>query len=173
MVRSAKESAYLAVFVALVIAAQVVLAVVPGVELVTLMFATYSFVMGIRRGIIAAVAFAFLRQTVFGIYPTVLVLYLIYFPFLALCFGLLGKKIKHPLKSLILLVAMACICTAIFTMIDNILTPLWYGYSERSARLYFMASLPFMIPQIICTAVTITCLFIPLYKAFCIMKRNM
>lgn len=171
--RPAKECAYLAVFVALVIASQVALAVVPGVELVTVMFVAYSFVMGVRRGMTAAVAFAFLRQIVFGIYPTVLVLYLIYFPLLALCFGALGKKIKRPVAYLVPLVAAACVCTACFTMIDNVLTPLWYGYSARSVRLYFMASLPFMLPQLVCTAASTACLFLPLYKVFCTIKRTM
>ncbi len=166
VVRSAKECAYLAVFVALVIAMQVALSVVPGVEIVTVMFVTYSFAFGIRRGMLAATIFALLRQIIFGVYPTVLILYLLYFNLLSLCFGWLGKRIKKPFKSLPILVLIACVCTAGFTMLDNIITPLWYGYSQRSAALYFKASRPFMVPQIVCTAVTVTVLFYPLYKVF-------
>ena len=77
---SAKECAYLAVFVAVTIALQALLAVVPGLELVTVMFVAYSFTMGAKRGVVAAVAFSLLRQFLFGIYPKVLVLYLLYFP---------------------------------------------------------------------------------------------
>ena len=149
VVRSAKECAFIAVFVALTIAAQLALSFVPGVEIVTLLFVVYSFSMGIKRGIISALTFAFLRQIIFGFAPTVFILYIIYFPLLNLTFGSLGHKIKKPLKFLFVIVLVACLCTVAFTMIDNILTPLWYGYGEKSTRLYFMASLPFMIPQVI------------------------
>lgn len=171
--RSAKECAYLAVFVALVIAMQVTLSVVPGVELVTVMFVAYSFTLGVRRGMFAATTFSILRQIVFGVYPTVLILYLIYYNLLTACFGLLGKGIKSPLKWIVVIIFIACVCTACFTMIDNVLTPLWYGYSKRSAELYFKASLPFMIPQIICTAITVATLFYPLHRVFKLMKKNL
>ena len=61
-VRSAKECAYLALFVALQIAAQLLFSALPGVEIVTLLFISYSFVFGVRRGTLAATAFALLRQ---------------------------------------------------------------------------------------------------------------
>lgn len=166
VMRSAKECAYLAVFVALVIAVQTVLSLVPGVELVTVLFVAYAFTMGPWRGVIAATAFSLLRQLVFGFYPTVLVLYLIYFNLLTVSFGLLGKVIKSPLKRLPIIVIIACFYTVIFTMIDNVLTPWWFGYDKRAATLYFKASLPFMIPQVICTAISVAALFYPLYKVF-------
>ena len=162
---SAKECAYLAVFVAVTIALQALLSVVPGVELVTVMFVAYSFAMGAKRGVIAAVAFSLLRQFVFGVYPKVLVLYLLYFPLLAVCFGCLGKRIK-PVKGLFWVVAIACCCTVCFTLTDNVLTPFWLGYTARDAKLYFLASLPFMIPQIVSTAISVAVLFLPLYKVF-------
>ncbi len=165
-IQSAKECAYIAVFVAILIAVQVALSFVPGVELVTVFFVTYSFVMGIKRGVISAFAFALLRQLVFGFAPTVLILYLIYFPLLTFIFGVLGSKIKKPLKLLPLIVLVACACTVAFTMLDNVITPIWYGYGQKSAKLYFMASIPFMIPQVICTLISVSVLFFPLYKAF-------
>ena len=97
---TAKEIAPLAVFVALVIAAQFVLSFVPGVEIVTVLFVSYAFVFGMRRGMLAATAFALLRQLLFGFYPTVLVLYLLYFNGLAALFGWLGQKVKNPLRDL-------------------------------------------------------------------------
>lgn len=170
---SAKECAYLAVFVGLVIAMQLVLSFVPGVELVTVTFVAYAFVMGAKRGVFAATVFAFMRQLVFGVYPVVLVLYLVYFNLLALCFGALGRKIRNPLKFLPLLVFIACVCTVCFTMLDNVLTPLWLGFTARNARLYFYASLPVLLPQTICTAVSVAILFLPLHKAFSIVKRTL
>ncbi len=170
---SAKECAYLAAFVALVIALQLAFSFVPGVELVTVSFITYSFVMGARRGMIAATAFSLLRQLIFGFQPVVLILYLVYFNLLTLGFGLLGKKIKPLTKNVVWLVIFACIGTVCFTMIDNILTPVWYGYTPRATKAYFLASLSFMIPQVICSAVSVACLFFPLTKVFYIVKRTL
>lgn len=170
---SAKECAYLAVFVALVIAAQLVLSVVPSVEIVTVLFCSYAFTFGLKRGMAAATAFSLIRQFIFGVYPTVLILYLIYFNLLATSFALLGKSIKKPLKWLAIIVAIACVCTVLFTMIDNILTPLWYGYSKKAAILYFKASLPFMGVQVINAALSVGVLFFPLYRVFSLVKRTL
>ena len=170
---TAKECAFIAVFVAVLITVQLVLSFVPGVKLVTVLFVAYSFVFSWKRGMISATIFSLLRQIIFGFYPTVLILYLVYFNLLTLCFGLLGKAIKRVGVFLPVIVVVACVCTAIFTMFDNILTPLWFGYGEKATRLYFMASLPFMVPQIICTAVSVTVLFFPLYKLFCLLKNKL
>ena len=170
--RSAKECAYLAAFVALVIAVQLALSVIPSVELVTVMFVAYAFALGVKRGMIAATAISLLRQLGFGFFPTVLVLYLVYYNLLTLCFGLLGGKLRTTPKNLPWLVLIACACTVCFTMIDNVLTPLWYGYSARAAKAYFISSLPFMIPQVVCTAISVACLFLPLSKVFFIVKSR-
>ena len=163
---TAKECALLAVFVAIVIAAQIVLSAIPGVEIVTVFFVSYSFVVGWKKGMLAATAFSLLRQIIFGFCPTVLILYLVYYNLLTLSFGLLGMMIKDPIKGLPLIVLIACFGTVFFTMFDNILTPLWYSYSKRATELYFFSSLPFMVPQVICTAISVTCLFVPLWKVF-------
>ena len=171
--KSSKELAYLAVFVALTVAAQWVFSAVPGVELVTVLFVSYAFAFGKRRGVVAATAFSLLRQFIFGIYPTVLILYLVYYNLLTCVFGFLGEKIRQPKKDLIFLTAVACIGTACFSLLDNIITPLWYGYSSREAWLYFYYSLPFAFTQIICTAVTVGVLFLPLEKVFSNAKKNL
>lgn len=169
---TAKELAQLAVFVALVIAAQFALSFIPGVEIVTLLFVSYAFAFGIRRGMLAATAFSLLRQLLFGFFPNVLVLYLLYYNALAALFGFLGKRVEKPLKNLWWIILLACLCTACFTMLDNIITPLWFRYTKKAARAHFIASLPVMFPQIVCTAVTVGGLFFPLYKAFCLIKRK-
>lgn len=161
-----KDCAYIAVFVALTITAQLCLSFIPGVEVVTVLFVAFSFAFGCRRGVAAATAFSLLRQLIFGFYPTVLVLYLTYYNLLALLFGFLGRWSNLTLKKLIILTAIACLCTLCFTILDNIITPLWYGYSKRAFKIYFYASFSFMIPQIICTAVSVGVLFYPLVKIF-------
>ena len=171
--RSGKECAYVAVLVALVIAAQLLLAAVPGVEVVTVLFVTYAFAFGVRRGMIAATAFSLLRMLVFGFSPTVLVLYLVYFNGLAAAFGGIGNGVQKPLRALWWIVITACVFTACFSLLDGIITPLWYGFSARATRVYFTASLPFMLPQIICTAISVSVLFLPLQKAFSLIKKGL
>ena len=165
-VRSAKECAYIAVFVGLVIASQLAFSAVPGVEAVTVLFVSYAFVFGWKRGMAAATAFALLRQLVFGFFANVLILYLVYYNLLALTFGLLGRAVKNPLKSLWIIVLIACVCTVSFTALDNVITPLWYGYTKQAARTYFYGSLAVMLPQVICSAVSVALLFVPLQKTF-------
>ncbi len=168
--RASKECAYLAVFVALLIAAQLCFAFLPGVEIITVLFIAYSFTFGVKRGMLAAVAFSLLRQLVFGFFPTVLILYLVYYPLLALLFGFLGGRVKSPVRSLWWLAATACLCTVCFSMLDNILTPLWYAYTAEAAKAYFLASLSVMLPQVVCTAVTVAFLFVPLERVFRLVK---
>ena len=169
----ARECAYTAVFVSLTIAVQFVLSFVPGVELVTVLFAAYSAVMGVRRALTAATAFSLLRQVIFGVEPKVLTLYLIYFNLLALTFALVCKEKYTPKKRLIFAVIVASLCTVLFTLFDDILTPLWYGYSKRVAEIYFYASLPFMGIQVVCSAVSTLCLFLPLYNIFLPLRKKL
>lgn len=164
--RTAKDCALLSVFVAILISAQLVLSAIPGVEVVTVLFVAYAFVVGWQKATFTATAFSLVRQLIFGFFPTVLILYLIYYNLLALVFGVLGKKIRDPKRWIFAITAVACVCTVCFTMTDNILTTLWYGYSEKAMKVYFMASMPVMISQVICTAVSVFCLFLPLFRIF-------
>lgn len=168
----AKECAYVSVFVALLIAVQSVLSMIP-VELVTALFISYCFTFGVKRGMLSATVFTFVRQLVFGFFPTVFILYLVYFNFLAWLFGYLGTKINHPLKSLAVITFISCVCTFLFSMLDNILTPLFYAYSQEATKAYFIASFSFTLPQIIGTAVSVSVLFFPLHKAFYFAKKQL
>lgn len=170
---SAKECAMLAVFVTFTIVAQLCLSFVPGVEIVTVLFVSYAFTMGVKRGVISAFAFVLLRQIIFGFYPTVLILYAVYYPLLAVVFGLLGHKIKNPVKFLGVIVIFSCLMTVVFTLIDDTITPLWLGFGLQDARLYFLSSLPFMVVQVISSAVSVFCLFYPLHKVFKALKTKL
>lgn len=229
-----KEIAYIAITSALLLGAQFTTSFVVGVEVVTLIMACFSFVFGVRRGIICAVSFSLLRCVVFGFYPVVILLYLIYYPLLALLFGLLGKcknlssppcavivnfllitiaavcafcyfadvikvakvyavtikvllwvifslcailsmvydciyfstlKSRDEILKVILLAGAGAVMSAIFTLTDDIITPLFWGYSRNTALAYFYSSFTAMLPQIICTIVSICTLFLPLSTA--------
>ena len=168
-----KECAFIAMFVALLIAVQLALSFVPGVELVTVLFVSYAFAMGKARGMLLATAFSLLRQIVFGVNVTVLILYLVYFNLLTFIFGFLGNKIKKPIKWLPIIIVVACFCTVLFSLIDCVITPLWYSYPKVAARAYFFACIPFMVPQVICTSVSVFALFIPITKACEVMKKSL
>ena len=171
-VRSAKEVARTAVFVAAVIGSQYALSAVPFVEVVSLLFICYAFVFGVVRGVVAAVAFALLRQLLFGFYPVVLILYILYFSMLSVVFGLLPKWCKWTGWKLLLIAALlAAVCTACFTLFDNLLTPWYYGYTPKAAKMYFNASIPFLIGQTACVCVSVAVLFMPLTKALYFVKK--
>lgn len=230
-----REIAYIAVTCALLIGGQLALSAVAGVEIVTVVFAAFACVFGVRRGAILAVAFSLLRCAVFGFYPTAVILYLVYYPLLALVCGLLGKvkNFANPacavsINALSALLSSACaalyftgavkvpkyymdavnvllwvvislsaaaaiaydcvyfsklkqkndalkcalfcmagaVMTVLFTLLDDVLTPLFFGYSKTSATAYFYASFTAMLPQTVCAAATISTMFLPLTALF-------
>ena len=172
-IRSAKEVARTAVFVAAVIGAQYALSAVPFVEIVTVLFVCYAYVFGAVRGAVAAVAFSFLRQLLFGVYPVVLLLYLVHFSLLAVVFGALGRQRRlSGWRLLAVAVGLAVLLTVGFTLLDNLLTPLYYGYTPKAAKMYFLASLPFMAGQSLCVGVTVGVLFFPLTKGLFFVKKG-
>lgn len=172
VIRSAKECAFIATFTAVLLLAQFALSFLPSVELVTVLFTAYAFATGARRGMLTATAFALLRQLLFGFFPSVLILYLIYYNLLALVFGWIGKRAKACVKNLPWQVAIACVCTACFTLLDNVITPLWYGFSAEATKAYFLGSLPFMFPQVFCTGIAQTFLFLPLVRALTTVRKQ-
>lgn len=156
--------AVVAVFTALLLAAQYALWFVKGVEAVTVLLLVFSYRFGVRCGVLSAVAFSPLRCLLFGFFPNVVLLYLIYYPLFAACFGGLGNALRRraDLKTQLLLTALAVLFTALFTLLDDAVTPLFYGYTKEAALAYFIASLPTMAMQCACALLTVFLLFRPL-----------
>ena len=237
-----KEVAYIAVMSALLLGGQYVLSFVAGVEIVTILLICFSYSFGMRRGAVCALSFSLLRCLLFGFYPTVIILYLIYYPLLAIVFGALGhikqstfknypwyfaliinvfllgiavacalcygldlikisriykvtiytllwvifalciglliafdclliakkafKKDTADALKLITFASLAAICTICFTLLDDIITPLFFGYSYTSWLAYFYTSFTAMLPQTVCTIVTVITLFFPVTALF-------
>lgn len=231
------EVAYAAVMCALLIGGQYIFSFVAGVEIVTLLLLCFSCEFGVRQGVFCAVAFSLLRCFVFGFYPSVIILYLIYFPLFAALFGALGTigrevfarppfafviavnvltfgiaavcgaaalldwiSVSRLLKTTVtvclwlvfglaialgatfdalLLIQKQCgkdysrilrviafttcaaLCTVSFSLLDDAITPLFYGYSRSAALAYFYGSFVAMLPQTVCTIVTVGLLFLP------------
>lgn len=58
--------------------------------------------------------------------------------------------------------ALAALCTVAFTLIDDVVSPLILGLTQRGALAYFYASFTAMLPQTACTVVSVGLLFYPL-----------
>ena len=71
-------------------------------------------------------------------------------------------KVSATLLKIIALSAIAAVCTVCFTLLDDLITPLFYGYTSLTALTYFYASFTAMLPQTVCTIVTVGTLFAPL-----------
>lgn len=62
--------------------------------------------------------------------------------------------------------SIAAVCTMCFSLLDDVINPLIYGLSLDAAKVYFYNSLPFMIPQILCTLISVALLFKPFVTVF-------
>jgi len=155
-----------AMCVALLIAGQLALSSVSGIEIVTVMLLCFCYCYGVRHGIAIATTFSLLRCFVFGFQINVIVLYLVYYNLFAVFFGWLGARFtgKNALLKTVVVVASAVVFTAMFTLLDDVITPLIYGFNENAARVYFYQSLTALIPQTVCAAVTVSICFHPLTK---------
>ena len=158
----------MSVMTALLLASQFVLAAVQGVEIVTVLLLSFCVAFGARRGMAVATAFSLMRCLLYGFFPNVVVLYLVYYNLFAVVFGLLGGLMERlPVPARIVLLAFsAAVLTCCFTLFDDVLTPWMLGYTEKSAKAYFYASLPVLAVQSVCAAVTVAFLWLPLSKAF-------
>lgn len=241
-----KKITYCAVAAALLIAVQLALYAAQGVELVTVFLLCFSYSFGIWCGVLTALSFSLLRCILFGFTPSVVILYLIYFPLFALIFACAGKigdnffaernawfaiilngvlltlaagcaylaltgiieiapatdlrikvffwvlfamflgmavafdgaaiLIKGAIKKagalkLIFITGIAALCTICFTMLDNLIAPPILGLTAEGASGYFFASFTSMLPQTVCTIVSVSLLFYPLTAAFSRISR--
>lgn len=158
-----RELAVLGIMTALLVGGQFALSFVAGVEIVTVLLASFSAVFGVRRGMTVAACFSIVRCFVFGFSGTVIVLYLVYYPLFALAFGLLGRS---PRAGLVVFCAAATLITPVFTLIDDVITPLMLGMTGVRWRMYVYYSLPVMAMQTLCACVTTLVGFRPLRRTF-------
>ena len=163
---SVKRVVLPAVFIALLIGGQLALSMVSGVEIVTVLLLSFCYRYGVKQGLLVATGFSLLRCFVFGFYPGVVILYLVYYNLFALLFGTLGKTFRGEYsvgKHAVVLIS-AVIMTVFFTLLDDVITPLLYGFSFRAAKTYFFSSLYAVVPQTVCAFVTTLLLFPVLIK---------
>lgn len=162
----------MSVMTALLLASQFVLAAVQGVEVVTVLLLSFCVAYGARRGMAVATAFSLMRCLLYGFFPNVVLLYLIYYNLFAVAFGLIGRLTERlPVSArIVVLACSAALATCCFTLFDDLLTPWMLGYTEKSAAAYFYASLPVMAVQAACAVVSVAFLWLPLSKAFAVVR---
>lgn len=150
-----------AMCVALLIGGQFALSSVAGVEIVTVTLLCFCYCYGVKHGLAVATTYSLLRCFVFGFEPTVLMLYLIYYNLFAAFFGWLGGRFAGKLSiwKTVIVVISAVVFTGFFTLLDdaiNMIVFLAYGMSKNAAKIYFYQSLPVMVPQMGCAAITVS-----------------
>ena len=162
------DLAIISIFTALLIGGQFALSAVSGIEIVTVLFVSFAYVFGAKRAIFVANVFSIVRCLIFGFFPSVIVLYLIYYNALALIIGQIGKKFnrEYSIKKHVVIVIVGLVATFCFTLMDNLLAIVFYSFNYQTAVAYWYASVSTLIPQLICVAVTLALLFYPLYKLF-------
>ena len=168
----AKDVAIISLSVALLIGVQFALSFVQGLEPVTLLMAVFAFSFGVKRDVLIAVAFSLLRCIVFGFYPSVVIVYLIYYPLLALLFGGLGNLFKRELnpKKHVIAITLAIVCVVVFTAIDGVVSPLWFGLKGDAWLYYLEASTIACLVGCATNLVSFSLLFRPLVKV-CTMRK--
>lgn len=161
-----KDIVRIAMCTAMLIGGQLALSAVSGVEIVTVLLLCFCYTFGARQGVAVAITFSILRCLIFGFYINVVILYLTYYTLFALFFGFLGSRLggKLSFSRILLVVALSMIFTLLFTLLDDVITPFIFGFNQNAAMTYFLASLSTVIPQVICTAVTVSVFFLPLTK---------
>ncbi len=152
-IKTSKEIALIGGMSALLLGGQLALSAVAGVEVVTVLTVAFSSVFGIRRGCTLAVVFSLLRCILFGFFPSVVILYLIYWPLLAFITALSSKG--RIWSSTPVLTAEALVMTLIFPFISVCIDSFMYGVKFIP---YMTMQIPVTVLQLICVAAT--CLFL-------------
>ena len=98
----------------------------------------------------------------FGISLAILVFYI----------ALVTAKKGEQGRELATVTALAAFCTVMFTLLDDVITPLFMGYSAEAATAYFYTGFMAMLPQTICAAVSVLVLFLPLKKVFGVVSNS-
>jgi hypothetical protein len=152
-----RDTTLIGMFAALLLGVQFVLSFVPGVELVSATLFIFAVVFGTKRGVITAVTFSVLRCIIYSAIPTVIVLYMIYFPLYAYVASLCGKISGK--RQILFSVIVAMLLTVCFTLLDDVISPLMWGLNSAGWQAYFIKSLPVMCIQPACVGVTVAAFY--------------
>ena len=155
---AAKSIALVGIMAATLECGKLVLAMVPNVEVVTLLLALYGYVFG-YLGIAAAFVFVSIEPLIYG-FGTWVVSYYIYWPLVATVFWLLSKI---GVKNRFVLTGVAVILTFLFGVITSLIDiGLLSGYFDNfwyRFGVYYARGAVFYAVQILCNAALFPLLF--------------
>jgi len=172
-----------ALFAALLTGGKMALAVIPNVEVVTILVAVFAYVWGLGYALPSIVAFIVVQMLFYGFNIWVLQ-YFIHWPLVAVVFALLGKaNIKRVWVKIVLPTAIAVALTFTFGVMTSA-TDTFVSYMGGSFNFNFddywyrfgvvyVRGISFYVTHLICNAVLFPVTFVPLTRALAIAKRNM
>lgn len=160
---NARAVALVGIMAATLECGKLVLSFLPNIEVVTILCAIYGYVFGIY-GIVAAVVFVCIEPLIYG-FGSWLVIYIIYWPLVALVFMLLRKK---GIGGRIIPTICAICLTVLFGVLSSIIDTAFYlGINENyltNLCLYYSRGFVFYLVQLACNAVVFPTLFAFLVK---------
>lgn len=118
-------------------------------------FSMYFAISGVPVSILYQKRISVMLWILFGIAIALLCLFVV----------LLCSRIQRS-RELACVTTMAAFCTICFTLLDDIISPIIYGWPFGTAVGYFYAGFIAMLPQTICAALTVFFLFTPLRKIY-------
>ena len=172
-----------AVFSALLTGGKMALAVIPNVEVVTILIAVFAYVWGLAYALPAVVVFIVVQIFIYGFNIWVLQ-YFIHWPVVTFVFVLLGKaKMQKTWVKIVVSTVVAVVLTVIFGLMTSA-TDTFVSYMGGSFNFNFdnywtrfaivyARGISFYATQIICNAVLFATTFVPLTKALAVAKRGL
>ena len=168
--RSVRHVALVGMMAATLEVAKLILALLPNIEVVTLLCGLYGYVFG-GWGVLATFVFVSIEPLIWG-FGTWLISYYLYWPFVALIFMLLGKA---GIKNRVLLTVTALALTLWFGVLSSLVDiGLFSGSYDRffyRFSIYYARGIFFYVAQLVSNAVVFPLLFRPLAELLRRWKR--
>ncbi len=154
----ARTAAFVGIMAATLECGKLVLAVLPNIEVVTLLCALYGYVFGLL-GVLSALIFVSIEPIIYG-FGTWVISYYLYWPLVSLVFMLFGHL---RVKNRWIITAAAVLLTAWFGVLSSLvdiglLSGFYEDFFKRFA-VYYTRGAPFYIIQIICNAALFSLIF--------------
>lgn len=169
--RAALKLCVTAMFSALLVGGKQALAILPNVEVVTLLVAVCAFVWGLSVAMPAVFVFIAVDVAIWGI-NTWIISYVIHWNVVALCFWLLSKILKRKLSTavfatvtaVLLTVAFGVLTSAVDTVIGFTGSGFFTDFSQFFTRFaaVYVAGISFYVTHVVCNAALFATAFLPL-----------
>ncbi|MDR3293263.1 MAG: hypothetical protein LBT20_04070 [Clostridiales bacterium] len=158
----AQKIALTALLAASLVAGKEALGFIPNVEIITLCIAVYGAVFGMGISFAAVLIFCALEGFLYG-FGYWLLLYITYWPFVAVVFSLIAKRSER-----LVWFALAAVALTIFFGVWSTALDTFFMTAKPTLRFFgirYFNGAPFFITHIICNAIVFPTAFVPLRDA--------